>query len=104
MERCGASFRQVDYWSRMGYISPVNSQSGPGYKRLYDEHAFEMACRFSSFMLLRQREVREVAELLSQPDPVLEDGWLVMRSEDGAVEVRFRPVLDSHTPNEVTAP
>lgn len=33
----GASFRQIDYWSRIGLVEPYKNGSGSGTRRLYDQ-------------------------------------------------------------------
>ncbi len=38
IKRTGASFRQIDYWCRMGVISTVGKRTpGSGYYRQFDE-------------------------------------------------------------------
>ncbi len=37
VERSGLSYRQLDYWTRQGFVEPVVAAAGPGAQRLFDE-------------------------------------------------------------------
>lgn len=41
--RAGCSYRQLDYWVRIGLIEPTQAPRGSGYARLFDEQAVARA-------------------------------------------------------------
>jgi hypothetical protein len=37
VEKTGATYRQLDHWSRAGYLRPLNPQQGSGTPRLFPD-------------------------------------------------------------------
>jgi DNA-binding transcriptional MerR regulator len=41
--RADITYRQLDYWTRVGYLTPVHQHLGPGFPREYPDDQIELA-------------------------------------------------------------
>lgn len=58
--RAGITYRQLDYWSRVGYVHERNPGPGSGYSRDYDDTEVAVAMRMGALVRARV-QVRDAA-------------------------------------------
>lgn len=66
----GATFRQLDFWARRGYLVPAVEAKGSGTKRRYTLDAINRARVMASFSrLFTSNPPSELLELIGTTDP-----------------------------------
>jgi hypothetical protein len=85
--RTGASYRMVDYWTRLGLLGD-HEAGGSGSRRDYQEHqvvlvrAFVLASQLARPSYHRYDQLEPAVRRAWETDPTLTGYWLVMTSED----------------------
>lgn len=75
LEQTGATYRQLDYWARVGYVHPLGNGAGCGSRRRWPELELDVAAAMS----------RLVAAGLSVPVAATAARVLVAPGPDGSI-------------------
>lgn len=80
----GASYRQIDYWTRVGLLEAENDEPGSGHHRRYPVEAVAVAralARWAAIEVEGRRRLAEVARTGSDAPVVLAPGVYVIPAE-----------------------
>lgn len=86
-ELAGVTYRQVDHWTRQGYVTPsVNAAVGRGARRLFSADDVVRVAALGRFGKARL-DIGLVGPLVAGPEPVTGDQLLVAHLEPLRLEV-----------------
>lgn len=69
-ERTGATYRQLDYWTRIGALVPVVRANGSGTRRLWSAESVAVVRAMLAVMAMASSDVRaRLAQVMADGEP-----------------------------------
>jgi MerR HTH family regulatory protein len=83
----GCSYRQIDYWTRVGAITPSQEASGSGSRRAWDNEQVERLCMIATLARLLGGAVQHDLVAAVWDAPLDDDAIAFVRDEHGHVVI-----------------